>query len=267
MENIPKMESSSTQIRVERDGELAVLIIDGPRKRNALGRQARGDLLSTVRRLMHHDSEARAIVLTGAGEHFCAGADVQELTKNSILRGRFNINESGETVRELAGGPKPVVAAVEGTAYGVGLSLALACDFVVASRSARMCAVFARIGLVPDGGIFWTLPKKIGMPRAREMLSLAREVAAEEALNMGLADRLADAGAALHEAKRLARQLAALPPLAVAFTKSALTFHSGSFDEALRAEIFYQPVLRQTSDHQEAARAFVEKRKPVFQGS
>jgi len=261
------MESTSTQIRVERDGELAVLILDGPHKRNALGRQARGEVLSTVRRLMHHEKDVKAIVLTGAGENFCAGADVQEMTRTPIQRSRFNLNESGETVRELAGGPKPVVAAVEGIAFGMGLSFAVACDFLVASTSARMCAVFARIGLIPDTGIFWTLPRKIGVPQAREMLSLTREVTAEEALNMGLADRLADAGGALEGAKALARQLAAMPPVAMAFTKSALTFHTGSFDEALRAEILYQPTLRQTSDHQEAARAFVEKRKPVFQGT
>jgi len=260
------MESISTQIRVERDGDLAILVLDGAKKRNALGRKSRGDLQATVRRLMHHEKDVKAIVLTGAGEHFCAGADVSEMGKASILRGRFNINESGETVREIAGGPKPIVAAVEGTAYGMGLSLAVACDFLVAARTARMCAVFARIGLVPDTGIFWTLPQKIGAPQAREMMALAREVGGEEALGMGLADRLAEPGQALEEAKVMARQLAALPPMAVAFTKSALTFHSGSLDEALRAEIFYQPALRQSEDHQEAARAFMEKRAPVFQG-
>lgn len=256
------MESTSTQIRVERDGELAILILDGVRKRNAVGRQARGDLQSAVRRLMHHENDVKAIVLTGAGDHFCAGADVQEFTQNTILRSRFNLNESGETVRELAGGPKPVVAAVEGIAYGMGLSLAVSCDFLVASRSARMCAVFARIGLIPDTGIFWTLPRKIGGPQARELLGLTREVAGEDVVNMGLADRLVDAGSALQEAKVLARQLAALPSLAVAYTKSALTFHTGSLDEALRTEIFYQPTLRRTSDHQEAARALWKGANP-----
>ena len=260
------MEATSTEIRVDRDGDLAILVLDGPNKRNALGRKSRGDLQAVVRRLMHHENDVRAIVLTGAGDHFCAGADVSEMGKTSILRGRFNINESAETVRELAGGPKPIVAAVEGTAFGLGLSLAVACDFLVAARNARLCAVFARIGLMPDTGIFWTLPRKIGATQAREMMALTREVDGEEALAMGLADRLAEPGGALEEAKAMARQLAALPPMAVAFTKSALTFHAGSLDESLRAEIFYQPALRQSADHQEAARAFIEKRSPVFQG-
>lgn len=260
------MDTSSTDIRIEREGDLAILVLDGPRKRNALGRKSRGDLQAAIRHLMHHDDSVRAIVLTGAGDHFCAGADVSELGKASILRGRFNINESGETVREIAGGPKPVVAAVEGTAFGMGLSLAVACDLLVASRTARMCAVFARIGLLPDTGILWSLPRKVGAPLAREMMGLAREIGGEEALELGLADQLAAPGAALQEAKAVAAQLAALPPMGVAFTKAALTFHGGSLEEALRAEIFYQPALRQSADHQEAAQAFLQKRQPVFQG-
>lgn len=260
------IDPNTTQIRLDRDGELAIVTLDGPKKRNALGREARGALLATVRRLMHEEPEVRALVLTGAAGHFCAGADVSQFTKSSIVRGRFNINESADTVRELLGGPKPTVAAVEGTAFGMGLSLALACDMVVAARTARLCPVFARIGLVPDTGIFWTLPNRVGMAKARRMLELAEEVGGEEAVHTGLANRLAESGAALESAKALARQLAALPPMAVALTKTALTFRSDSFDDALRAEVDYQPVLRQSEDHQEAARAFVEKRSPEFRG-
>lgn len=249
------MEPTTTQIRVERDGEIAILTMEGPSKRNALARQSRGDLLSAVRHLMHDEPDVKGIVLTGAAGHFCAGADVTQFSKSSILGGRFNVNETGETVHEICAGPKPMVAAVEGTAYGMGLSLAVACDFLVASREARMCAVFARIGLVPDTGIFWTLPRKVGVPLSREMLSLAREVRGDEALELGLADEVVEPGQALEAAKALCRELATLPAMSIALTKVALTHHSASFDDALRAEIYCQPILRQTPEHHEAVRA------------
>ncbi|HSW20481.1 MAG TPA: enoyl-CoA hydratase/isomerase family protein [Ramlibacter sp.] len=229
--------AQNTHIRLEREGALAIITLDGPSKRNALGADARGALRATVQQVMYHEPDVRAIVLTGAGGHFCAGADVQQFTKNSRVRGRFNVSQSGETMSELAGGPKPVVAAVEGIAYGMGLSFAVACDLLVAARNARLCAVFARIGLLPDTGILWSLPKKIGMNHAREMLTLAREVGGEEALSMGLVNQLVEPGQALQEAKKLALELAELPPLAVAHTKSALTWRGESFHDSLRAEL------------------------------
>jgi enoyl-CoA hydratase/carnithine racemase len=253
-------DANTTRIRVDHDGDIAVLTMDGAKKRNALAPESRHDLLAEVRRLMHESPEVRAIVLTGASGHFCAGADVSKFATSSIVRGRFNVNETGETVRELLGGPKPVVAAVEGTAFGMGLSLALACDLVVVARDARLCPVFARIGLIPDTGIFWTLPQRVGMAEARRMLELAQEVGGEHALETGLANRLAEPGEALTAAKALARELAALPPLAVALTKTALTFRNDSLDDSLRAELDYQPMLRQSEDHQAAVRAFMEKR-------
>src|SRR5205085_1118669 len=105
--------------------------------------------------------------------------------------------ESNDVIRDLLGGPKPAVAAVEGVAFGAGLSLAVACDYLVASGSARFCAAFLRVGLVPDTGIFWTLPKKIGMTHARAMLSLANEIDSAEALRIGLANQVVAPGAAL----------------------------------------------------------------------
>lgn len=253
-------------IQVTRDGAVAIVTINLPQRRNAIGRAARQALRDTVHRLMVDDPDSRALVLTGAGGHFCAGADISEMTQRTILQSREILRESCEVVRDLCGGPKPVVAAVEGVAFGAGLSLVAACDYVVAAESARFCAAFLRVGLVPDTGIFWTLPKKIGMTHARALLSLANEIDGTRALRIGLANQVTEPGAALPAAIAYAHELARNPPLGMALTKAALTSGADTMDAALRAEIDYQPVLRQSQDHLEAARAFMEKRAPVFTG-
>jgi enoyl-CoA hydratase/carnithine racemase len=158
------------------------------------------------------------------------------------------------------------VAAVEGVAFGAGLSLAVATDYVVAASNARFCAAFLRVGLIPDTGILWTLPEKIGMARAREMLSLATEIDGFRAGEMGLANEVVEPGAALAAAIEVARGLAAHPPLGVALLKAALTDGATTMNAALRAEIDYQPVLRQSKDHQAACRAFFDKSTPAFTG-
>lgn len=253
-------------IDVTRDGAVAIVTIHNPQRRNAMGRQLRQSLRDTVHRLMVADPASRAIVLTGAGEHFCAGADISEMTQRTILQSREILQESTDVIRDLQGGAKPVIAAVEGVAFGAGLSLAVACDYLVAAGSARFCAAFLRVGLVPDTGIFWTLPRKIGMTHARSMLSLANEIDGAEALRIGLANQLVAPGSALAAAIAYAHGLASNPPLAMALIKTALTSGAASMDASLRTEIDYQPILRQSQDHLEAAQAFGEKRAPVFTG-
>lgn len=259
-------EHSDERIQVTRDGEVAIVTINNPERRNAMGRQMRLALRDTIHRLMVADPESRAIVLTGAGGQFSAGADISEMTKRTMLQSREILDESCQVVRDMLGGPKPVVSAVEGVAFGAGLSLAVATDYLVAASSARFCAAFLRIGLIPDTGILWTLPKKIGPAKARELLSLAREIDGVEAGRIGLANRVVEPGQALQAAIEHARSLAQQPPLGMALIKSALTYSVDDMDAALRAEIDYQPLLRQSSDHLEAANAFIEKRTPVFTG-
>lgn len=259
-------ENIDTRIQVTRDGAVAIVTIDNPERRNALGRQMRLALRDTVHRLLVADSESRAIVLTGAGGQFCAGADISEMTQRTIPQSREILDESCMVVRDMTGGPKPVVAAVEGVAFGAGLSLAVATDYVVAASSARFCAAFIRVGLIPDTGILWTLPKKIGMTKAREMLSLAAEIDGVEAGRIGLVNKVVEPGQALAAAIDVAQGLAHNPPLGMALLKSALTFGADTMDAAIRTEIDYQPILRQSQDHLEAANAFIEKRSPVFTG-
>lgn len=259
-------EHSDERIQVTRDGDVAIVTINNPERRNAMGRQMRLALRDTIRRLMTVDPESKAIVLTGAGGQFSAGADISEMTKRTVLQSREILDESCQVVRDMLGGPKPVVSAVEGVAFGAGLSLAVATDYLVAASSARFCAAFLRIGLIPDTGVLWTLPKKIGLGKARELLSLAREIDGVEAGRIGLANQVVEPGQALRVAIDYAKALALQPPLGMALIKSALTFSADDMDAALRAEIDFQPLLRQSSDHLEAANAFIEKRAPVFTG-
>ena len=253
-------------IEVTREGPVAVVTLNNPARRNAMGRQMRQLLRDTMHRLMVDDPESKAIVLTGAGEHFCAGADISEMTKRTILQSREILAESCAVVREMLTGPKPVVAAVEGVAFGAGLSLAVATDYVVAASNARFCAAFLRVGLIPDTGILWTLPKRIGMARAREMLSLATEIDGHRAAAINLANEVVEPGAAREKAIEVALGLASMPPLGVALLKEALTNAATTMEGALRAEIDYQPILRRSKDHQAACKAFVEKTSPVFTG-
>ena len=253
-------------IEVTRDGLVAIVTLNNPGRRNAMGRQMRQLLRDTMHRLLTADPESRAIVLTGAGEHFCAGADISEMTQRTILQSREILAESCVVVRDMLAGAKPVVAAVEGVAFGAGLSLAVATDYVVAASNARFCAAFLRVGLIPDTGILWTLPEKIGMAHAREMLSLATEIDGVRAGEIGLANEVVEPGAARAAAIEVARGLAAHPPLGVALLKAALTDGAATMDAALRAEIDYQPLLRQSKDHQAACQAFFDKSTPVFTG-
>jgi enoyl-CoA hydratase/carnithine racemase len=238
--------------------------IDNARRRNAMGRNMRQNFRDAVAGALAAADECRAVVITGAGAHFSAGADISEMSKRTLTQTREIMEEGTQVVRSIVGGSKPVIAAIEGVAFGAGFSLACAADYVVASSESRFCAAFIRIGLIPDTGILWTLPQKVGPAKARELLALASEIDAAEALRIGLVEQLVEPGQALGAAIALGAKLARNPPLGMALIKAALTSGNATMDDSLNTEIDYQPLLRRSVDHQEAARAFVEKRKPVL---
>jgi 2-(1,2-epoxy-1,2-dihydrophenyl)acetyl-CoA isomerase len=240
--------------------------------RPALSRPAKEQLLAGLLRLSGDDA-VRAVVLTGTGRVFCAGQDLAEHA--ALLDAGADPSSAFDTMIEhyhpivlaLAGMPKPVVAAVNGTCAGAGISLALACDLRVCSSTARFATAFTGIGLTSDCGLSATLARAVGTARASELILLAEPFTAEQALEWGLVGRLAEPGQVLAEARALAARLAAGPTRAYAEAKQAI--HGSALpalSAVLAAEHQAQARLGRTADHKDAVQAFLAKRRPEFRG-
>lgn len=253
-------------VRVEKTDELAVVTLDNAKSRNALARELLLELADKLEAL-RADESCRALVLTGAHGHFCSGGDVAAMAAQRTLpMGRERMLIAHRIVRLITTMGKPVVAAVEGYAAGAGFSLALAADAVVAADSAKFVSSFAKVSLLPDLGLMWTLPQRVGLARAKRLLMSARVVAADEALRIGLVDEVVEAGQHVSKAIEVAREMAAHAPIAVALLKAAYARGINTLDDALAYEMDNQAALYLTQDHREAVAAFLEKRAPVFRG-
>jgi len=265
-------EIGNEYVRTEKRGRVAVLTITNPGKRNAFALRMRAGLISAFHHFMYADKGVRAIVLTGADGAFCAGGDISEMEeiKNDPGFGHMDWRErmgfTSQVPREMLSGPKAIVCAVEGVAFGAGWSMAMASDYVVAARNSRFCAAFVRMGLVPDTALFWTLIQRVGRTRARQLMMLATELSGEQALAERIVDEIVEPGLALDRAVTVAEQYAAMPPLAHALIKDAMLQGTDSFANAVKVEIDYQSIAATSRDHLEAVQAFREKRKPVFKG-
>lgn len=253
-------------ILVSKHGKVTCLTLDNTENRNALSSQMVIELVAALE-AAHADTECAAIVLAGQGEHFCAGGDVSEMqAERPMLGSRLRIERAHKIIRLLTAGPKPVVCAVEGIAYGLGLSLAMACDYVVASASVNFCAVFNKVGLLPDMGLLWSLPQRVGVARAKQLFFSARAVKAPQARELGMVDELVNTGRALASALQRAEELTTSAPIPVALIKSIYGKGAVTLDDVLRAEVDHQPALYLSKDHQEGIAAFREKRSPEFTG-
>lgn len=260
----------SDPVRVEHADGVATITLDQPDTLNALSLVMKVALRSALEEVAA-DPAARAVVLTGAGRGFCVGQDLREHaaaleagdTRLSTVEEHYN-----PVVRLLTTMPKPVVAAVNGTAAGAGASLAFACDFRIAADTASFLLAFARVGLGPDTGASWTLQRLVGYGRATAMLMLAEPVTAAQALEMGLVNAVAPAVDVAAAAQELAARLAAGPTLAYAAIKEALaTAAVADLDTALAKEAEVQARCGATSDHRNAVAAFLAKQAPTFTGT
>jgi 2-(1,2-epoxy-1,2-dihydrophenyl)acetyl-CoA isomerase len=251
------------------DGAVATIVLNRPEKLNALTVEMRESLSEMFVRLRFDDA-IRAIVVTGAGRAFCSGADVERMAGQAedLRAGRQRLQHGAHTfIRALHAIEKPVIAAVRGPAVGIGWSLALACDLVVAARNARFSQIFRRIGLAPDGGAIWFLTRRIGMAKAKELVFSARFVEAEEALALGLVNHVVEDDELEAKAAALAADLASAPTFALGLAKKL--FHAAvgpSLDEYLEIESLVQPQLHHTQDNAEGVAAFREKRPSKFVG-
>jgi len=254
-------------VLVEMVDQLAVVTINNPAVRNALSLDVLKALWATLQEI-NSRGDARALVLTGTGEHFCAGGDISGMKhERSVRESRARIPIHAGIARELIGGPTPVIAAVEGWSAGAGLSLVAAADFVVSSSTAKYSAAFGKMGLLPDLGLLWSLPQRIGIVQAKRMFFTGRVVDAQQALHLGLVDQLCEPGRALVTALEVAREYSACAPLSTAIIKSSYATGLATLEDALRTELDNQPGLFQTKDHREAVNAFLEKRDAVFRNT
>lgn len=259
----------SDSVLYEVDEAVATITLNRPEARNALTAEMKNGLTEALRRC-GSDPAVRAVVLTGAGRAFCAGQDLREHAELLSAGG-----SPLDTVREhynpivmnIATMPKPVIAALAGTAAGAGAAFAFACDFRLATRRASLMMAFARVGLSADSGSSWTLQRLVGSAKAAELLLLAEPVSAEQAHELGLVTKLVDEDELAEQVRDFARRLAAGPTAAYAAIKESLLFAAGhGLAEALDKEAELQVRLGETEDHANATNAFVNKQQPVFRG-
>lgn len=256
-------------IAIERREATGIVTITNPARRNAFTPDMRRDLTAKLNAFCAED-DIRAMVLRGEGEHFCSGADISggsgPATARTLIQHRESNKEINRLAQVLAGGPKPVIAAVEGAAAGAGMGMACACDVVVAARNARFVPLFTRLGLVPEIGILYTLGLRVGASRARRILMASKPIGAEEAFEIGLVDELVEPGQTLDKALEVAREFEDCVPLSVALVKEAFANGVPDIAEAGRIEADFVPLLTRTEDSREGMASNREKRKPKFSG-
>lgn len=249
------------------ENNIAFITLNRPDKLNAFNREM-ALLLQNYLDEAASVKEVRCIYITGAGKGFSAGQDLAEVVDpngpgmEKILSEHYN-----PIVKKIRNIPKPVVAAVNGVAAGAGANIALACDIVVANNGASFIQAFSKIGLIPDSGGTYTLPRLIGFQRASALMMLGDKVSAHEAYQMGMLYKVYDNENFTGESISLANTLAAMPTKALAYIKHALNHSSlNSLEDQLELEDNFQQKAAATHDFKEGAKAFLEKRLPLFKG-
>ena len=257
----------------EVDSNVATITLNRPNRLNAIS----GPMLESLSQALRdadRDREVRVIVITGAGRGFCAGLDLKDLVAgtgigsngaNGLANARFDLANSPPIVLHTT--DKPVICAINGPAAGYGMDLALGADIRIASRDAKLAAVFTRRGILPESGGAWLLPRLIGWEKAAEIAFAGRTLSAQEALETGLVSHVVDPDQLMPTTRQLAAEIAANAPLAVQATKRMMRLGLEETFEANVHHVFLQLLpLFGSKDFREGVQAFVEKREPQFQG-
>lgn len=248
---------------------LAVITFNRPDRLNALSDQLKSEFLQALRHIAKPDSGARALLITGSGRGFCAGADLAEsgMTADRDL-GASLTDTYHPFLTELANLKIPVVSAVNGVAAGAGMSIAISADIVIAARSAYFLQAFINIGLVPDAGSTFILPRLIGTARAKAMMMLGEKIPAEKALDWGMVYDVVDDEVLLDAATTLARKLASGPTVALSGIRGLMaSSQTNDYQNQLAAEATTQRVAGRSEDCIEGVMAFIQKREANFKGS
>lgn len=239
---------SSDLVKIEFDGEVAIVTMNDSKRRNPFSLAMRIALSDAFRYLFDEDKSSRSIVLIGAGGHFCSGGDLSGMASTpTFLQQRANISVASELVRMICSGRKPVLAAVEGSCIGAGLSLACAADIVIAGVGSKLSCAFVKVGLIPDTGIMWTLGQRAGHGKARELMLSGAVISVADAFKNGIVDQVVADGEAMKVAVERARALAQTPPDTLAFMRRALVNGMNTFSECCRVEADFAPLVRKTT--------------------
>ncbi|WP_151704914.1 2-(1,2-epoxy-1,2-dihydrophenyl)acetyl-CoA isomerase PaaG [Nitrincola alkalilacustris] len=261
---------SEQTILLEIEQGVALLTLNRPGSLNSFNADMHAEMRSAISQI-RKNPEVRALLITGAGRGFCAG---QDLSDRNVAPGA-EVPDLGESIekrynpllRSLRDLPMPVICAVNGVAAGAGANIALACDITLAARSASFIQAFCKIGLIPDSGGTWSLPRLVGMARAKALAMMGDKISAEQAAAWGMIWQCVDDEQLMDEALKLARHLASQPTAGLALIKRALNASmNNSFDEQLDLERDLQRLAGRTEDYREGVAAFIEKRKPEFKG-
>ncbi len=253
-------------IELLREGPLATVRLNRPDALNALSEPMKDELGALFAELAR-DHAVRAVVLCAAGRAFCASGDVTTMGDFTVTSAEDRLKRAHRMIINLAAIEKPVIAAVQGAVAGIGWSMAMACDQIIASENAYFSQVFKNVGLAPDGGAIYFLTQNLGVLRAKELVLSGRRVAAREALELGLISSVVPDGEQEQQARALAEELAQGPTMAFGFGKKLFKQTiTPTLETFLDAEAWAQGNALLTDDHREGVRAFLEKRKPVFKG-
>ena len=253
-------------VKYEMQGEAVALItLDRPQSLNAFNREMRFAFADALSRA-NVEPRLRAIVVTGAGRGFCAGADVTDVTGGRTVEDQLNA-EYGAFLSIIQGSDAPVIAAINGPAAGIGMTLALACDLRVMAQDAYLMSAFANIGLVPDGGLSWLLTQEIGYARAYQLAIEAEKIPAVRSLDLGLVNRIVPTADVVSNAVDWGQSIAMRAPIAMNLTKRAFR---AAAQQGLRNAMALEAMLQKTAlasdDCREGVTALMQKRKPQFKG-
>lgn len=258
---------SYENLLLEKDGPVATITLDRPENLNALSMRLREELLSAFKEV-RDDSGVRVLIITGRGRAFCSGADLREL--QSLASGQVPpgiMDLATQRVLGLVEMGKPTIAAINGVAAGGGFSLAMACDIRLMAQGARLISTFTKRGIVPDGGLTYTLTQIVGAARACELIFSAEGVDAGQSERLGLVNWVVPDGELMDACKALAQKISQNAPLALAAAKEAIYLAlRGDLKASLDFEARNQMRIFQTQDFQEGIRSFLEKREPVYRG-
>lgn len=253
----------------KKDDQIALITLNRPEKRNPLTLNLRTELIEALKKA-EQDEDIGLIVLTGAGKAFCAGGDIDRwankiMEDNKSKNRQISIDRIGSWAIEIANIDKPIIAAINGPVAGGGISLALLCDMRIASEKAKFIFAFLRMGLIPDIGLTYFLPRIVGIGKALELFYTVGQLEAQQAFNMGLVNKVVPHEKLIEETLSIASQISKGPRIAIRLTKRAVykDFISSLYEQTL-FEGLMQNICFMTGDHKEGVNAFLEKREPHF---